>query len=102
MPQFEKNNRHGKGRALGSKNRLTAQILEHMEIVWNELVTAGKVTSIESKSTGLAALRTMARQDPSAFIRTYAALLPRALATDEDGEPVSVIVTGVPRAGRDK
>jgi hypothetical protein len=68
MPQFEKNNRHGKGRALGSKNRLTAQILEHMEIVWNELVTAGKITSIESKSTGLSALRTMVRQDPSGFI----------------------------------
>jgi hypothetical protein len=67
-----------------------------MEIVWNELVT-----SIESKSTGLAALRTMARQDPSGFIRTYAALLPRALATDEDGDPIKVIVTGVPRAGRD-
>ena len=86
----------------GSKNKLTAQILADMETVWTELVTAGKVIAIDSKSTGLSALRTMARTDPSGFIRTYAALLPRAIATDEDGEPVGVIVTGVPRAGRDK
>ena len=101
MSLFEKGNKFSKGRAKGSKNRLTAQILADMETVWAELVTAGKVTSIESRSTGLSALRTMARSDPSGFIRIYASLLPRAVPLDEDGDPINVIVTGVPRAGRD-
>jgi hypothetical protein len=44
------------GRPRGAKNRLTARVLADMEQVWTELVSEGRPTPAESKTTGLSAL----------------------------------------------
>src|SRR5947208_9621699 len=62
---FEKGNTLSRGRPRGAKNRLTARVLEDMHQVWTELVSEGRIAPAESKTTGLSALRIMARERPA-------------------------------------
>ena len=77
---FEKGNTLSRGRPRGAKNRLTARVLEDMHQVWTELVTEGRTAPAESKTTGLSALRIMARERPAEFAKMFATtLMPKEL-----------------------
>jgi hypothetical protein len=77
---FEKGNTLSRGRPRGAKNRLTARVLEDMHQVWTELVSEGRTAPTESKTTGLSALRIMARERPAEFAKLYATtLMPKEL-----------------------
>jgi hypothetical protein len=77
---FEKGNILSKGRPRGAKNRLTARVLEDMHQVWTELVSEGRTAPAESKTTGLSALRIMARERPAEFAKMFATtLMPKEL-----------------------
>src|SRR5205807_3829139 len=77
---FEKGNTRSRGRPRGAKNRLTARVLEGMHQVWTELVSEGRIAPAESKTTGLSALRIMARERPAEFAKMFATtLMPKEL-----------------------
>src|SRR5438067_5073494 len=77
---FEKGNTLSRGRPRGAKNRLTARVLEDMHQVWTELVSEGRIAPAESKTTGLSALRIMARERPAEFAKMFATtLMPKEL-----------------------
>jgi hypothetical protein len=73
--KFQPGNTLSKGRPRGAKNRLTSRVLEDMHQVWTELVSEGRATPPEAKTTGLSALRTMARERPAEFVKMYATTL---------------------------
>ena len=77
--KFESGNTLSRGRPRGAKNRLSARVLEDMHQVWTELVSEGRAVPPESKTTGLSALRIMARERPAEFAKMYAGILPREL-----------------------
>ena len=78
--KFETGNTLSRGRPRGAKNRLTARVLEDMEQVWTELVSDGRTAPLESKTTGLSALRIMARERPAEFAKLFVtALMPKEL-----------------------
>jgi hypothetical protein len=77
--KFESGNTLSRGRPRGAKNRLSARVLEDMHQVWTELVSEGRAVSPESKTTGLSALRIMARERPAEFAKMYVSILPREL-----------------------
>ena len=78
--KFETGNTLSRGRPRGAKNRLTARVLEDMHQVWTELVSEGRTAPAESKTTGLSALRIMARERPAEFAKLYVTTLtPREL-----------------------
>ena len=73
--KFQTGNTLSKGRPRGAKNRLTARVLEDMHQVWTELVSEGRTAPAESKTTGISALRIMARERPAEFAKMYATVL---------------------------
>ena len=78
--KFEMGNTLSRGRPRGAKNRLTARVLADMEQVWSELVSEGRAAPAESKTTGLSALRIMARERPAEFAKMFVtALMPKEL-----------------------
>jgi|SRR5262245_43530165 len=78
--QFQPGNTYGAaGRPRGSKNRLSAQVIADMHQVWCEIIGTAKAAPPEERTTGLSALRTMAREKPADFAKMYAAILPREL-----------------------
>lgn len=78
--QFLKDGIGGPGRTRGSRNQLSESFIEDFRTVWAE--------------SGIGAIRTMAADDPVAFVKTAASLLPKdfALCLDEDLPVINKVV----------
>ncbi len=66
------------GRAKGARNKLSLAVLNDLLQVWQENAIDAALSDGEI-SNGVAALRVTAKEDPAAFARLYANLLPKEI-----------------------
>jgi hypothetical protein len=71
--KFEPGNKLSTGRPRGSRNRLTARILEDILKHWNEPIEGRNITK------GMAALEVMRKEKPAEYVKAVLSIMPKEL-----------------------
>jgi len=84
--KFQPGNRLG-GRPKGARNRLARKILEDLMAVWDEPAMVGDRPLLDAEGNpvcrGIAALRTLSKQDPAKYCALYGGIVPKELWIDQ-------------------